>query len=98
MGNTGYTGGEPTHLHFEVHPVSLLFLGADGAVDPAPYLASWHRLVSLAFPVATGWAPTVPGTIKAPDPGAVLTGSKDIDCSGLDPAGLRRLLHPGVSG
>jgi murein DD-endopeptidase MepM/ murein hydrolase activator NlpD len=99
MGNTGNTGGEPTHLHFEVHPVSLLFLGEDGAVDPAPYLASWHRLASLAFPVATGWAPTVPGTIKAPEPGAVMTGSSDIStASGLDPAALRRLLHPGVSG
>jgi murein DD-endopeptidase MepM/ murein hydrolase activator NlpD len=99
MGNTGNTGGEPTHLHFEVHPVSLLFLGPDGAVDPGPYLASWHRLASLAFPVATGWAPTVPGTIKAPEPGAVLTGSSDIStASGLDPTALRRLLHPVVSG
>ncbi len=99
MGNTGNTGGEPTHLHFEVHPVSLLFLGQDGAVDPAPYLAAWHRLASLAFPVATGWAPSVPGTIKAPEPGAVLTGSSDISTeSGLDPAALRRALHPGVSG
>ena len=99
MGNTGYTGGEPTHLHFEVHPVSLLFLGADGAVDPGPYLASWHRLASLAFPVATGWAPTVPGTIKAPEPAAVLTGSNDIStASGLNPAALRRLLHPDVRG
>ena len=102
MGNTGNTGGEPTHLHFEVHPVSLLFLGEDGAVDPAPYLASWHRLVSLAFPVATGWAPTVPGTIKAPDPGAVLTARLERylrpRAALLDPAALRRLLHPGVSG
>ena len=99
MGNTGNTGGEPTHLHFEVHPVSLLFLGPDGAVDPGPYLASWHRLATLAFPVATGWAPTVPGTIKAPEPGAVLTGSSDIStASGLDASALRRALHPGVSG
>ena len=99
MGDTGNTNGEPTHLHFEVHPVSLLFLGSDGAVDPAPYLASWHRLASLAFPVATGWAPTVPGTIKAPEPGAVLTGSTDIStANGLDPATLRRLLRPAVGG
>ena len=58
---------------------------------PDPYLASWHRLASLAFPVATGWAPNVPGTIKAPEPGAVLLGSTDISSAdGLDPASLRR--------
>jgi murein DD-endopeptidase MepM/ murein hydrolase activator NlpD len=90
MGNTGNASGEPTHLHFEVHPVSLLSLGSDGAVDPSPYLSSWHRLATLSFPVATGWAPAVPGTIKAPEPGAVLTSSADIStASGLDPAALR---------
>ncbi len=95
MGDTGNSSGEPTHLHFEVHPVSLLFLGADGAVDPGTYLTSWHRLASLSFPVATGWAPSVPGTIKAPEPGAVLTGSTDISTAdGLDPASLRRALRP----
>jgi murein DD-endopeptidase MepM/ murein hydrolase activator NlpD len=99
MGDSGDSGGEPTHLHFEVHPVSLLFLGQDGAVDPGPYLESWHRLASLAFPVATGWAPTVPGTIKAPEPGALLTGSTDISTAdGLDPASLRRVLRPAAGG
>ena len=43
VGNTGdaYTIG--THLHFEVHPNELLYLGYDGAVDPTSYLADWHR-------------------------------------------------------
>ncbi len=99
MGDTGYTAGEPTHLHFEVHPVSMLFLGPDGAVDPMPYLESWRHLASLAFPVATGWAPKVPGTIRAPDPGAVLLGGTDIStANGLDPASLRRALKPGGAG
>jgi murein DD-endopeptidase MepM/ murein hydrolase activator NlpD len=99
MGNTGNTSGRPTHVRFEVHPVSMLFLGNDGAVDPGAYLPSWHRIVSLAFPVATGWAPKVPGTIKAPQPGASLIGSTDIStASGLDPAALRRAVRPGVPG
>jgi murein DD-endopeptidase MepM/ murein hydrolase activator NlpD len=96
MGNTGQTRGEPTHLHFEVHPVSMLFLGSDGAVDPVPYFASWHRLATLSFPVATGWAPAVPGTIKAPEPGAVFAGSTDISTvSGLDRISLHRVLRTG---
>jgi murein DD-endopeptidase MepM/ murein hydrolase activator NlpD len=97
MGNTGNSGGMPTHLHFEVHPVSMLFLGQDGAADPGPYLAKWRHMATLAFPVATGWAPKVPGTIKAPEPGAVTIGSTDIStASGLDPASLRRALRPGA--
>ncbi len=50
MGDTGNSGGAQTHLHFEVHPVSMLFLGKDGAVDPGAYLASWRHLASLAVP------------------------------------------------
>jgi murein DD-endopeptidase MepM/ murein hydrolase activator NlpD len=96
MGDTGNTGGLATHLHFEVHPVSMLFLGFDGAVDPTPYLASWRHIASLAFPVATGWAPKVPGTIRAPEPGVVPLGATDIStANGLDPASLRRSLKPG---
>jgi murein DD-endopeptidase MepM/ murein hydrolase activator NlpD len=95
MGDTGNSGGLATHLHFEVRPVSMLFLGFDGAVDPTTYFAGWHRIANLAFQVATGWAPKVPGTIKAPEPGAVLLGSSDISVAdGLDPAALRRVLRP----
>jgi hypothetical protein len=99
MGDSGNTGGIPTHVHFEVHPVSTLFLGFDGAVDPAPYFPTWHRMASLAFQVATGWAPKVPGTIKAPSPAAVLLGSTDISSAdGLDPGSLRRALRPAAGG
>ena len=38
VGNTGDAQGTPYHLHFEVHPVGLLGLGYDGAVDPTSYL------------------------------------------------------------
>ncbi len=44
VGNTGDARTTPYHLHFEIHPVSMLYLGYDGAVNPAPYLASWQRL------------------------------------------------------
>ena len=99
MGDTGNSAGLPAHLHFEVHPVSMLFIGFDGAVDPTVYFPGWHRVANLAFPVATGWAPKVPGTIQAPKPGAILIGSTDISSAdGLDPASLRRALRPATSG
>ncbi len=61
MGHTGDAEGTPYHLHFEVHPVSLLYLGYDGAVDPTPYLDAWQ-------PPA---GPPVPGRerLGARDPG-----------------------------
>jgi murein DD-endopeptidase MepM/ murein hydrolase activator NlpD len=91
MGDTGDAEGTPTHLHFEVHPVSLLYLGYDGAVDPTSYLESWTRPVSVPFPLVAGWAPTIPGTAAAPEPGALLLERSDISSAdGLDPSSLRR--------
>ena len=86
MGNTGDAEGAATHLHFEVHPVSLIYLGYDGAVDPTTYLQSWRRLRNLPFPVATGWAPSPPGVARAPAPGALLLGATDIATGGLGAA------------
>jgi murein DD-endopeptidase MepM/ murein hydrolase activator NlpD len=83
MGNTGTAEGTATHLHFEVHPVSLIYLGSDGAVDPTTYLQSWRRLRNLPFAVATGWAPSPPGVSRAPEPGAMLIGGTDIATGGL---------------
>jgi murein DD-endopeptidase MepM/ murein hydrolase activator NlpD len=95
MGNTGDAEGTPYHLHFEVHPVSLLYLGYDGAVDPTPYLDAWAHQKDLPFPVAAGWAPAVPGGPSAPEPGAILLGMIDISTAdGLDPASLERALTP----
>jgi hypothetical protein len=86
MGNTGDAEGSATHLHFEVHPVSLIYLGYDGAVDPTTYLESWRRLRNLPFPVATGWAPSPPGLARAALPGALLLGDTDIATGGLGAA------------
>jgi murein DD-endopeptidase MepM/ murein hydrolase activator NlpD len=95
MGDTGDAEGTPYHLHFEVHPVSLLYLGYDGAVDPTAYLDAWKHQRDLPFPIAAGWAPGVPGGALAPEPGAILLGMTDISTAdGLDPASLRRALTP----
>jgi murein DD-endopeptidase MepM/ murein hydrolase activator NlpD len=95
MGNTGDAEGTPYHLHFEVHPVSLLYLGYDGAVDPTPYLDAWEHQKDLPFPIAAGWAPAVPGGSAAPEPGAILLGMSDISTAdGLDPSSLERALTP----
>ena len=72
MGHTGDAEGTPTHLHFEVHPVSLLYLGYDGAIDPTPFLDSARRLQRLPSPIPPGWAPSATGGNAAPQPGAIL--------------------------
>jgi murein DD-endopeptidase MepM/ murein hydrolase activator NlpD len=93
MGNTGDAEGTPTHLHFEVHPVSLLYLGYDGAIDPTPFLDSARRLQRLPFPVPPGWAPSVTGGNAAPPPGAILLSVDDISSAdGLDPESLRQAM------
>jgi murein DD-endopeptidase MepM/ murein hydrolase activator NlpD len=95
MGRTGDAEGTPYHLHFEIHPVSFLYLGYDGAVDPTPYLDAWAHQKDLPFPVAAGWAPAIPGGPAAPEPGAILLGMTDISTAdGLDPASLERALTP----
>ncbi|MGE5441879.1 MAG: hypothetical protein ACM3Q0_02315 [Bacteroidota bacterium] len=43
-GDTGDAFETPFHLHFEIHPRSLLSLRYDGAVDPTTYLEHWQRL------------------------------------------------------
>jgi murein DD-endopeptidase MepM/ murein hydrolase activator NlpD len=98
MGNTGDAEHTPMHLHFEIHPVSLLNLGYDGAVAPYPYLIAWQRLQDISFAVGGGWAPLVPLGANAPRAAAILLGSSDIgSASGLDPASLRRALVAPVS-
>jgi hypothetical protein len=48
VGNTGDAITTPHHLHFEIHPVGLLRLGYDGAVDPTTYLNTWKHLDRVA--------------------------------------------------
>jgi len=88
VGATGDAAGTPTHLHFEVHPASLLWMGYDGVIDPYPYLLAWQRQDDASFD-ASGWTPGG----KAPPPPAVLLQAQDIaPYSGLDPSGFERVL------
>ena len=97
VGNTGDAQGTPFHLHFEVHPVSMLFLGYDGAVDPTKYLDAWKRLEDIrilpAVPLYATQSQAGAAT-SAPAPGAMLLESSDIStASGLDPGSLRRAMR-----
>jgi len=95
MGNTGDAEGTPVHLHFEIHPVSLLYLGQDGAVDPTKYLDAWKHQKDLPFPVSASLVGALPGGGSVPEPGAILLGEHDISSAdGLDPASLRQALVP----
>ena len=95
VGNTGDAQTTPPHLHFEIHPVSLLYKGYDGsAVPPYPYLMAWKRLTDLPFTSVSGWAPSLSNSSRAPRPGAILLQSRDISsASGLEPGSLRRALR-----
>jgi len=93
VGNTGDAEGTPYHLHFEIHPVSLLGLGYDGAVDPTSYLLAWKHLQDISFAGGNAWAPRLEGA--APKPGAILIAANDISTAdGLDPGSLERALEP----
>ena len=101
VGNTGDAINTPTHLHFEVHPVSLLGKGYDGVVDPTSYLMAWQHLRQLTFS-----AGIIPGSTTAngrtlrstaPEPGAILLRVSDISsATGLDPVAIKRALAAGV--
>jgi len=95
MGNTGDARGTPYHLHFEIHPVGLLGLGYDGAVDPTPYLQAWQQVQDLSFAAASGWAPGASPASLAPPPGAILLQVSDISSAdGLEPGSLQRAMAP----
>ena len=84
VGNTGDAQGTPFHLHFEVHPVSMLFLGYDGAVDPTQYLDAWKRLEDIRI------LPAVP--LYATPSQAV--GGEQRAGAGRDPAASRATSPP----
>ena len=89
VGDSGDAEGTAFHLHFEIHPVALLGLGYDGAVDPTTYLDGWSRLREVA---AAFWPHA--SAVRAPKAGAILLQSTDISsASGLDPGALRRALR-----
>jgi hypothetical protein len=98
MGNTGDAESTPYHLHFEIHPASLMFKGYDGAVAPYPYLNAWRRLQDLPLTVVSGWAPPISDSSNAPRPGAILLQARDISsATGLDPGSLRRAMRPNAA-
>jgi hypothetical protein len=46
------------------------------------------------LPSIAGWAPAGRGSVRAPEPGAILLGSSDISSAdGLDPGSLQRALR-----
>jgi murein DD-endopeptidase MepM/ murein hydrolase activator NlpD len=95
VGNTGDARGTPYHLHFEIHPASLLHLGYDGVIDPTPILDAWRHLRDLGLPWRGphGWAAAGTGS-GAPEPGAFLLQATDISyASGLDPRSLTHALR-----
>src|SRR5438876_1121047 len=59
VGDTGDALHTPFHLHFEIHPVGLLGLGYDGAVDPTTYLRGWAHPRDVRFVAVMGWAPAL---------------------------------------
>jgi Transglycosylase-like domain/Peptidase family M23 len=87
VGTTGDAEGTPAHLHFEIHPVSMVGLGYDGAVNPTGYLESWRRLLDVQEGGVGGAAGSVPR------PGAMLIAVSDIStASGLDRGSIRRAM------
>jgi murein DD-endopeptidase MepM/ murein hydrolase activator NlpD len=94
VGNTGDAEHTPYHLHFEIHPSSLLHKGYDGVTNPYRYLVAWQRLSDVAITGVAGWAAPIPPGAKAPRPGAILLQVTDISrANGLDPASLRRAMR-----
>jgi murein DD-endopeptidase MepM/ murein hydrolase activator NlpD len=99
VGNTGDAAGTPTHLHFEIHPASLIYLGYDGAVDPTQYLTAWQHLQDVRFQNVAGWVPAGAVSDPAPKPAAILLQVSDIsEASGLDPGSLQRAIAPQAPG
>jgi murein DD-endopeptidase MepM/ murein hydrolase activator NlpD len=93
VGNTGDAVGTPYHLHFEIHPVSMLGMGYDGVIDPTNYLEAWHHLRDLGLPGSVRRAHNA-SQARAPEPGAILVSTKDISSArSLNYKSLKRLLY-----
>ncbi len=97
VGNSGDAITTPPHLHFEVHPASLLGLGYDSSsVDPYSWLVALRHLRDIRFPNGTAeWLKQLAPQASTHQPGAVLLHAADISTlPRLDEHSLRRLLTP----
>jgi murein DD-endopeptidase MepM/ murein hydrolase activator NlpD len=93
VGDTGDAEGGSPHLHFEIHPASMVGLGYDGVVAPYPILVAWRRADDISFAAGRVYIPSGPGGTTLPPPGAVLLQADDIaSTSGLVPGALERAL------
>ena len=92
LGATGAAGITVAHLHFEIRPVSGLYLGSAGATDPRPYLHHWTHEQELKFPIAAGYAAAVPRGATVPEPGALLLGYSDISTGNTRPFVMQTLV------
>ena len=93
VGDTGDADGGAPHLHFEIHPASMLGLGYDGVVAPYSILLAWQRADDISFSAGRIYVPTGPGGTTLPPPGAVLLEADDIgSASGLVPGSLERTM------
>jgi murein DD-endopeptidase MepM/ murein hydrolase activator NlpD len=99
VGNTGDAEHTPYHLHFEIHPASMLDQGYDGVVAPYRYLVAWQKLSDVAVAGVAGWAAPIAAGSSAPRPGAILLQVSDISrASGLEPDSLRRAMREAAAG
>jgi hypothetical protein len=101
VGNSGDARGTPFHLHFEIHPATLIRAGYDAsAVDPTRYLRAWKRARDIRLSTrdsrttrAAGWSASVALPSAAPSAGAVLLQATDISrATGLRPKAVREAL------
>ncbi|HET8607203.1 MAG TPA: M23 family metallopeptidase [Gaiellaceae bacterium] len=81
VGNTGDAFTTPDHLHFEIHPVSLLPLRYDGAVDPTTYLRGWRHESPASVPLPRA----LPPGASTHGEGAVTDYRKLLSARGLAP-------------
>jgi murein DD-endopeptidase MepM/ murein hydrolase activator NlpD len=89
VGNTGDAVGTPYHLHFEIHPLSMLGMGYNGVIDPTNYLEAWHHLGALGVRQSDNAAQA-----RAPEAGAILVSTQDISSApNLTYRALKKLLY-----